>query len=450
MKVLNVLFHGFHTSEPITMGRVAYERGIGFFEFSPDFLSRSVEVSPFTMPLQAGLIHGKREALDGLHGVLHDSLPDGWGLLLMDRALQSRGIDTSTISPVDRLAFVGSRGMGALSYHPDEGLAAEMATTQAFDLSKAGSEATQIYEGSLDEVIDYHTIHGTTSGGARPKLLVGIDDRGNAIAGSEDLPSGYEHWIVKFPTGSTPDKKAEGAMEYIYAQMTNASGIDMAESQLIPAVDGNAYFATKRFDREANNMRNHVHSVAGLLSANFREPNYDYLKLVKLTLQLTRSVAAQREIFQRMLFNVVSGNRDDHTKNFAFMMKPNGEWRNTPAYDVTFNQGIAGEHNMTIAGKGKDVTLDDLLAVGEHASLKRADILSQLDQVRQGTSQFLELAKDYGLPGPLSKQISTYISKQIDSISPVQITTFDEHMKSVGNDLDNVTDTKGPDGPSMN
>lgn len=449
MKVLHVLFHGLHTADPVPMGRIAYQRGVASFEFFPDFLSRNIEVSPFSMPLQAGLIQGERVALDGLHGVFHDSLPDGWGLLLMDRALQAQGIDTNSISPVDRLAFVGSRGMGALSYQPDEGLKTDIAATQDFDLTKAGSEATRIYEGSLDEVIDYHTIHGTPSGGARPKILIGIDAQGNAIAGSDDLPPGYEHWIVKFPTGSTPEKKAEGAMEYIYAQMAQASGIDMAKSRLIPATEGNAYFATKRFDREANNMRNHVHSVAGLINANFREPNYDYLKLVKLTLQLTRSVAAQREIFQRMLFNVVAGNRDDHTKNFAFMMTPNGEWINTPAYDVTFNQGMAGEHNMTIAGKGKNVSLDDLLTVGEHASLNKANILSLLDQVRQGIAQFSELSKDYGLPGVLSKQISAHIAKQFESLSPLQISTYEKRKNAIGSDLDDAPVTQGPKGPSL-
>jgi len=419
MKVLSVFFCGFHSAEPIPMGRIAYQRGIAYFEFSPEFLAHNVEVSPFTLPLRAGLIHGERGVLDGLHGVFHDSLPDGWGLLLMDRALQAQGLDTSSLSPVDRLAFIGSRGMGALAYEPNEGGVATEGTSQDFSLAKAGSEATQIYEGSLDAVIDYHTIHGTPSGGARPKLLVGIDQQGRAIAGSGDLPPGYEYWIVKFPTGSTPDKKAEGAMEYVYAQMAKKSGIDMAQSRLIRTADGDAYFATKRFDRGANNTRIHVHSVAGLLNSNFREPNYDYVKLVKLTLKLTKSVAEQREIYQRMLFNVVSGNRDDHTKNFAFMMKPNGDWTNTPAYDITFNQGIAGEHNMTVAGKGKNVTLDDLLAVGRHASLNRKNIFSLLDQVRHGVSSFSELAKDYGLPNAFSQKISTYMARQLDVLTPM-------------------------------
>ncbi|WP_008294869.1 type II toxin-antitoxin system HipA family toxin [Congregibacter litoralis] len=449
MKVLSVFFHGFHSDEPAPMGRIAYQRGMASFEFRPEFLLRNIEVSPFTLPLRKGLINAERGLLEGLHGLFHDSLPDGWGLLLMDRALQSQGIDTSTLSPIDRLALIGSRGMGAISYEPDEGASKTGTTVRDFDLTKAGSEATRIYEGSLDEVIDYHTIHGTPSGGARPKLLVGISQQGNAIAGSEDLPPGYEHWIVKFPTGATPDKKAEGAMEYIYAQMAKASEINMAECQLIPADDGNAYFATKRFDRDVNNRRNHVHSVAGLLNATFREPNYDYVKLTKLTLELTKSVAEQRELFKRMLFNIVSGNRDDHTKNFAFMMKPEGAWVNSPAYDITFNQGIAGEHNMTIAGKGKDVTLDDLLAVGRHASLRKTDILSLLDQVRQGTAQFAELAKDYDLPNTIQKQISTYMCKRVDSLSPLQISSYEQHVKSVGTDLGAATDRKASKGPRI-
>lgn len=417
MKVLNVIFHGFHTPEDVLMGRLAYQRGVASFEFSNEFLSRGIEVSPVSLPLQSGLVQGEHGALDGLHGLFHDSLPDGWGLLLMNRALQSRGLDPSMISPVDRLAFVGSRGIGALSYLPDEGIPSDLSTESEFNLAKAGSEATQIFEGTLEDVIDYHTIHGTPSGGARPKLLIGIDGDGNAIAGSEDLPQGYDHWIVKFPTGTTPDKKAEGTLEHIFAQMATASGINMAESQLIPADNGNAYFATKRFDRTRNNIRNHVHSVAGLLNTSFRVPNYDYADLTKLTLHLTKSIAEQREIVSRMLFNVVSGNRDDHTKNFAFMMKPNGEWINTPAYDVTFNEGIAGEHNMTILGKGKGITLEDLLAIGQHASLSKVDVLDILEQVRCGTLLFTELAKDSDIPASMKKQVVTYINKKFDSFT---------------------------------
>ena len=449
MKVLHVFFHGLHTPEPLIMGRLAYRHGVAAFEFSPDFLSRNIHVSPFRLPLQTGLIEGERGNLDGLHGLFHDSLPDGWGLLLMDRGLRARGIDPSKLSPVDRVAFIGSRGMGALSYQPDEGLKTAMTSTHDIDLAKAGSEATKIYEGSLDEGSDYHTIHGTPSGGARPKLLVGIDANGNAIAGSEDLPPDYNHWIVKFPTGTTPEQKAEGAMEDVYAQMARASGIDMAESQLIHTVDGSAYFATKRFDRVANNIRNHVHSVAGLLNNNFRFPSLDYVELIKLPLKLTKSVAAQREMFHRMLFNVVTGNMDDHTKNFAFMMMPDAEWTTTPAYDVTFNPGMGGEHNMTIAGRGKNVTLDDLLAVGEHASLNKAGVLSLLDRVREGTASFPELSKDYGLPRGLSKQISIYITNQLDNLTPLQIAAYEKHKRSTGDDLDDSAVTPRPKGPRL-
>jgi serine/threonine-protein kinase HipA len=451
MKVLNVLFHGFHESAPVAMGRLAYRRGVAAFEYSNEFLSRAIEVSPIRLHLQAGLVQCERGVLNGLHGLFNDSLPDGWGLLLMDRAFQSRGIDPSTVSPIDRLAFVGSRGMGALSYEPDEGVHNAPAVESQFDLAKAGAEATQIFEGTLEEVIDYHTIHGTPSGGARPKLLIGIDSDGFAIAGSEDLPTGYEHWIVKFPTGSTPDKKAEGAMEYVFAKMAKASGIEMAEPRLIPADDSNAYFASKRFDRIGQNERNHIHSVAGLLNTNFRDPNYDYIQLIKLTLHVTKSVAEQREVFLRMLFNVISGNRDDHTKNFAFMMSPDGEWRNTPAFDVTFNEGIAGEHNMTISGKGKGIDLEDVLKVGAHASLTEKGVLTLVEQVRHGTSLWGDMAKGHGVPKTKIDQIETYINKQSTAFSPLRIVTFGEHLNSIGDDPSKgeIKDGNNSKGPSM-
>ena len=398
------------------MGRLAWHDQHAWFEFSAEFLQHNFNPSPFSLDLATSLQKAPREPFDGLHGLFNDSLPDGWGLYLMDKAFRQAGRDPATVTPLDRLAFVGRRTMGAISYQPDGMENAERPAAGELDIDTVGNEATRLYQGELQEVPERHAVNATPSAGARPKILVGLSGD-KAIEGADDLPSGYSHWLVKFPTGHTADKRSEGTIEQIYALMARDAGINMAETRLAQAREGNAYFLTRRFDRTAGNHRHHVHSVAGLLNADFRTATFEYRELIKLCGMLTHSHSEKVELFRRMIFNIVTGNRDDHTKNFAFMLSDQNEWRNTPAYDVTWNRGIMGEHSMSVNGKGKDIRLEDILAIAGSGSISRQDAGSVIEAVMEAVSGWNNLALNHDVPSAQRRDIHQYMSRQQRALS---------------------------------
>ena len=414
MNELRVHFHGLDTAEPVLLGRLGYGRGRAHthFEWNPDFLRLGLNPSPVRLRLQPGLQAAPPEPFEGLHGLFADSLPDGWGRLLMDRTFRQRGCNLDEITPLHRLALAGSRAMGALSYEPDtEGAGSPAAGL--LDLPAIGIEATRQYQGDAAEVLDEFVRHAAPSGGARPKIMIGVEDGGKSIiAGAENLPDGYSHWLAKFPTGDAPNARSSGAIEFLYARMARDAGIRMAETRLVPGREGHAYFLTRRFDRLSGNRRRHVHSVAGLVHADFRMPDFDYLQLLKLSDLLTRSHAEKTELFRRMAFNVVSGNRDDHTKNFAFLMRPDGEWTATPAYDLSYNRGVRGHHSMAIQGKGKGVTRNDLLKLAHKTSIPSTAALRVIEQACDAMSLWGSEAEHYDIPREQAAEIQRYIDRQ--------------------------------------
>ena len=419
MKVLNVKFHGLSAESPLKAGRIAYKDRKCFFEYDAAFLERGVNLSPLNLKWMPGLQESSSDPFNGLHGVFNDSLPDGWGLMLMDRTIRAAGRDPHAMTPIDRLAFIGNRALGALSYEPDEGAAFEMNLVDSVNLQRVGSEATAIFEGTMDEVLEHHSIHGTPSGGARPKILIGITQDGSqVVTGAEDLPDKYTHWLAKFPTGRTPEKQAEGRLEYVFYLMAKNAGIQMMPSQLYEPKSGPAYFLTKRFDRLDGNQRVHVHTLAGLVHANFRNLDFEYRELMKITASLTRSYAEKIQLFKRLVFNVLCGNRDDHTKNFAFMLNQQGEWLNSPAYDLTFNSGMAGEHSMSVNGKGKNIVEEDLLAVAEQGSIAKAQARIAINEVAESVLSWGKLSKDYDIPLAQRQEVSQYIETKLSVISP--------------------------------
>ena len=414
MNELQVHFHGLDAAEPVLLGRLGYGSGHNHthFEWAPGFLRRGVNPSPVRLQLQTGLQAGPREPFEGLHGLFADSLPDGWGRLLMDRTFRQRGLDPVAVTPLHRLAFVGSRAMGALSYVPDTE-ASNSPEAGFLDLPATGIEATKQYEGAASEVLEEFVRHAAPSGGARPKILIGIQDAGESVlAGAENLPDGYSHWLAKFPTSDAPNARSSGAIEYLYSRMARDAGIRMADTRLIPGRKNHAYFLTRRFDRLPGNRRRHVHSVAGLVHANFRMPDFDYLQLLKLSDLLTRSHAEKTELFRRMAFNIVSGNRDDHTRNFAFLMEPGGDWTATPAYDLSYNRGLRGHHSMTIQGKGRDFTRQDILDLAYKASIPRRSALRIIQQVSDALSSWSQEARHYAISREQIAEIQRHIDRQ--------------------------------------
>ena len=420
MKQLRVYFHGLDTDEPVLLGRLGYGRGQRYTHFEMDsaFLRLGINPSPLRLETRTGLQPAPPNPFDGLHGLFNDSLPDGWGRYLMDRAFRQRGLDPDAVTPLHRLASVGARAMGALSYEPDDGGADPH--VKPLDIPTIGLAATRQYLGDASELLDSLVRHASPSGGARPKILIGINDTdGSAVTGADDLPYGHSHWLAKFPTGTSATDRSAGAIEYLYSRMARAAGIHMAETRLIPGNKGNAYFVTRRFDRRSGNRRRHIHSVAGLVHSDFRTPDFDYLELLKLSDWLTRSHAEKTELFRRMVFNIVGGNRDDHTRNFAFEMKPVGEWVSTPAYDLTYNPGLAGHHSMTIQGKGRDFVRDDLLKLAHTASIPRAAALRIIDEVSDAFPAWSKEAPSYPIPKERTGDIQRHIDRQRARLQPV-------------------------------
>ena len=361
----------------IELGTLAWSRSErrSYFEFSSRLLDSPLPVSPFKLTTSSGLKAAPYQPFQGLHGLFNDSLPDGWGRLLLDRSLQRKHIDYDTLSPLDRLTYVGRTGMGALQYSPHKTFAPP---SEEADLDAFANEIEQTLREVPTADIDLLLQAQGGSAGAKPKIMIGLHDANGKIVTASDPPPGYEAWIVKFKALSDPDEI--GAEEYAYSLMAQAAGIDMPETRLLAGRTG-CYFAVKRFDRSAEG-RAHIHTASGLLEADHRTPQNDYETLLNLTRVLTRNEPYVRQMYRRMVFNVLARNRDDHAKNHAFRMTPDGSWHLTPAYDLTLSQGPAGEHSLAIAGEGRNPGVTHLLAAARSTSIPTEEARSIVDEVK--------------------------------------------------------------------
>lgn len=319
------------------------------FEYDLDWLNNGFSISPFSLPLIKKVFIPKYEPFDGLFGVFNDSLPDGWGRLLVDRLFLKNKINPTEIDNLNRLAVVQESGMGALTYKPEHRFQTE---NDVSNLDILAQECSKILESQNSDNLDELFQLGGSSGGARPKILTSIDN---------------EDWIIKFP--SSIDPKNIGEKEYQYSLCAKDCGINMTETKLLPSEICSGYFGIKRFDRK-NGKKVHMVSASGLLETSHRLPNLDYNLLMKLTLELTRNYEDIEQLFRLMCFNVFAHNRDDHSKNFSFIYDDNKkEWHLSPAYDLTYSFSFNGEHATTINGEGKNPNLDDILAVAKNIGL---------------------------------------------------------------------------------
>ncbi len=387
------------------VGRLALQDRRILFEYAPAFIERGLQISPFHLPLMKEVVRGDPAIFDGLMGVFYDSLPDGWGRLLLDRRLAQLGILPGSLTPLDRLAYVGERGAGALRYRPEH---ERKPGTATIDLDALAEEARSVLEGESAEVLDTLVDLGGASGGARPKILVASSaDRKRLVAGSEALRSGYSHWLVKFHSSTDPSDV--GAIEHAYSQMARAAGIDMTPTHLFPAKSGAGYFGTERFDRRGN-ARVHVHSACGLLNADFRIPSMGYVSLLKATRALTRNQLEVDRMFRRMVFNVFARNRDDHTKNHAFILEEDGTWHSSPAFDLTFSSGPSGEHALDVAGEGLAPGVEHIANVARLSGVHTDIVRTCVDQVKDAVDRWPVHASASGV----SKKTSGVIDVQLN------------------------------------
>jgi serine/threonine-protein kinase HipA len=347
-----------------------------YFRYYPDFVKQGLEISPIKLNLNSAVNKADEVPFDGLFGVFADSLPDGWGRLLLDRALAAKGVSVSHITPLDRLAFVGTNGMGALMFRPE--LSVESAESIKIELDEIAHATQQVIAGYANEVLDELYRLGGSSGGARPKVLVGYNPMTGHLVGNEKiLPPNYEHWLIKFP--SHADRSDIANVEIAYHKMALDAGLEMSESKLFEGKSGKAYFGTKRFDRKGND-RLHLHSAAGMMHDNFRLSNMDYGHLMDCAFRLENSIHAYEKILRLAAFNVFAHNRDDHSKNCSFLMDAQGNWKLAPAYDLTFSYSGHGMHSMMIAGESANPTKEHLMKLANYFKVKNASAL--IDEVR--------------------------------------------------------------------
>ena len=371
------------------------EGGQTALEWTPDALvadeDAGANIAVRQAPLLSGVhLVGKRR-VDGLPGFLADSLPDSWGRLLVDRQLRKRRIAPGSVTGFDRLAIVGARGPGALSYAPEYSLAPEI--EDSLDLDSLALDATLVLTGSEPEMLAKLERLRGSAGGSRPKVWVAESPDGRLRSGAHRLAADETGWLVKF-RAPNHDPEDIAALEYAYGQMGRAAGLDVAEPRLFETEAGR-YFASRRFDR-VGAERVHVLTAAAVLDIDAEQAlAADYIDLLALTRHVTRSEREVISAFRHAVFNVFANNRDDHLKQFAFLRSD--EWRRAPAYDLTYSLGPGGEHTLLVAGEGRRPNRTQLAQVAEAAGLKRASADRVVEEVREAVLRWVDFARAAGV-----------------------------------------------------
>ena len=404
------------------VGAVAWndERRLATFEFDPDFLDEGLDLAPLKMPwAQARRAQARFnfpglsfETFRGLPGLLADALPDQFGNSIIDAWLARQGRTAETFSPVERLCYTGRRAMGALEFEPaiesdlDESVPVEVGELVVLARTmldnRAGLQANLQADAS-DALLDIIRV-GTSAGGGRPKAVIAVNDATGAVrSGQVDVPEGFEHWILKFD-GVRDNQLGEpagyGRIEFAYHRMATACGIEMTPCRLLEESD-RAHFMTRRFDRPGGGRKLHLQSLCAMAHFDFNTAGaHSYEQAFQVMRELRLSYPDAEQQFRRTVFNIIARNQDDHTKNIAFLMDPAGEWRLSPAFDMTYAYNPDGDwtnrHQMTLAGKRDGFTRDDLSAVGREMSIKKsADIIAE---VGGAVARWPEFAASAGVP----------------------------------------------------
>lgn len=405
------------------VGAVSQPSGEPFatFAYDPGFARSGIELSPIEMPLTAGQRFRfpalSEESFAGLPGLLADSLPDRYGNALIDAWLATQDRDPGSFDAVERLCYIGRRGMGALEFRPATG--PRPTRSHTIDVAALAALANEVLgqradlvtslakpeqEGTLREILRV----GTSAGGARAKALIALNPETSEVrSGQLDVDPGFEHWILKFDgvEDSTRDlgvSQGYGAVEWVYSQMASMAGIEMAECRLLEE-NGRRHFMTRRFDRVASGDKLHMQSLAGIAHLDYRQPganSYEQAFQVIRRLGLPRDAVEQQ--FLRMTFNVVARNQDDHVKNIAFLMDRAGSWSLSPAFDLVYTYNPTGRwtsaHQMSVNGKRDEITRADLHAVAELVSVKRSKADELIEQAVEATASWPDLAADAGIP----------------------------------------------------
>lgn len=388
-KELNVFVR--FSGDEILVGKLILDNRLVHFKYDDEFLTLGINISPFRLQYDNQIQTAKPDPFHGIFGVFDDSLPDGWGMLLLNRALEKRGLSLNDINILDQLAYIGDTGKGALIYRP--AIEGNKSFSDVINIDKLKTAMDEVYYGSSWAVIEELMALGGASGGARPKANVGYNPTTNQlIHGQNILPKGFEHWIIKFPGSSDPKDIAN--IEYAYYKMAQAAKISMSECRLLKSPTSIKVFATKRFDR-AGNHRLHMHSMAGLTHDNFRLSHIDYGNIMDVAYRLERIASAREKILRLAAFNIYSHNRDDHSKNFSWLMNEKGVWTLAPAYDLTYSSTSIDEHSTRVAGEGANPGRKDLIELATEFSINKPNEI--INQVQEAIIQWPDIAQECGV-----------------------------------------------------
>jgi serine/threonine-protein kinase HipA len=415
----------------MTLGAIVWDerQQLAFFEYDKNFDLKKFPVAPIKMPRHQiySFPELRTETFKGLPGLLADALPDRYGKDLIDIWLAQNGRPIDSLSPVELLCFMGQRSMGALEFEPTIApkskvqsieLASLIEYTQSL-LSQKEDKSIQTHEAMRDTMIDVLKM-GTSAGGARPKAIIAYNETNGEICSGQTLPgNGFEHWLIKFDSVNDTQFGATvgyGRVEMAYYAMARDAGINMMESRLVEE-NGRAHFMTKRFDRINGEEKVLVQTFCAIQHYDYQQPtSYSYEQLFQTMLQLRLSYAEAEEMFRRMTFNVIARNCDDHTKNFAFMMKQDGIWQLAPAYDVCHayrpDSEWVSQHNLSINGKRSQIIKEDLLKIADQFNIRHAEKI--IKEVSTVVNQWKTYADRYGVNELLRDSIDNTLLKEFD------------------------------------
>jgi serine/threonine-protein kinase HipA len=372
------------------VGALSDDDGIAF-QYAPEFLKSRIELSPLAVPRTAGLWRGRHDLFGGLPGFVADSLPDGWGNLLLDRRLRALGRHLSDVSPLERLCWVGSHGMGALEFEPEQPV--EAFEPEAIQLDALGWDIDAVLEDAASAAqLDRLKLLAGSSGGARPKILCLVSEDRSRIQRMGECRGGFAPWIIKFRSSS--DNSDQGVIEYAASLAAREAGITMPATHLFPSETCAGWFGIERFDRKGD-AKLHMATAAGLLHCDFRLPCLDYETVLALTHRLAGRKAVVQQ-FRRCVFNILIGNRDDHAKNFSFVMAEPGRWSVSPAYDLVPETGSSPEHMTSVLGKGRNISRSDLMHLAGKFQIPEASARDIIGQAEQAANLLPKLCSELG------------------------------------------------------
>lgn len=380
------------------------KRGCSSFQFDRDFINNGLDIAPLVAPLSSAIVQrgfpisgNKEKPYYGLPEFIADSLPDHWGNVVFQKWLEANNLHTRQINAVDRLSFIGKRAMGAFEFQPahiKEDASIDIELSSLYELANRIFNDRQNVSIDVNNGLIIEDLYkvGTSAGGQRPKAIIAIDETTGIIrSGQADLPQSFKHYILKFDT-SKPDEFPFTKIEMAYYLMARDCGIDMMPSKLVE-IEGTQNFLTQRFDR-VDGIRIHTQTMAAMSS--FAD-TYEDLFVIGRKINLTAEEQTQQ--YRRMVFNILAGNVDDHTKNFSFLMYPNGEWHISPAYDLIFSidpdSRFFRNHELSVRGKRNNITRKDLIDFAKAQDIKNPTNI--IEQTIEVVKKFNDYAEQVGI-----------------------------------------------------